>query len=80
MYLLNALRKKYGVNPVVLDEKLNQIAQYHTDEMARTNIFGHISQNGYSPSDRAKKLFNFTDIVSENVALDFTLTEAHLGL
>lgn len=39
--LVNEERAKVGVAPLVLDERLNQSAQFKTDDMLTRNYFGH---------------------------------------
>lgn len=63
LYLLNGLRTKYKADSVVIDEQLNKIAQFHSDDMAKNNYFGHNSLNGDQAKDRALK-FNFTNTIS----------------
>jgi uncharacterized protein YkwD len=56
LLLLNALRQSHGVGPVSLSSKLNNLAQYHSDDMDRNNFFSHTSRNGDGPGERAKKM------------------------
>lgn len=64
---------------MVLDDQLNLIAQFHSDDMNKNNFFSHTSLNGDGPGQRAKK-YNFTNSIGENIAQANSLTEAHLNL
>ena len=77
--LTNAERAKVGLAPLVLDDKLNQVAQYHSDDMAKRNYFGHGDPDGLGPQERATK-FGFTDPVGENIAAAQSAEGAHNGL
>jgi uncharacterized protein YkwD len=56
LMLLNALRQSHGVGPVSLSDRLNTLAQYHSDDMDRNKFFSHTSLNGDGPGERAKKM------------------------
>ena len=44
--LVNAERAKYGVAPLVMDDRLNQSAQMKADDMVTYNYFGHVNHDG----------------------------------
>lgn len=44
--LVNAERSKYGVAPLVMDDRLNQSAQMKADDMVTYNYFGHVNHDG----------------------------------
>ena len=67
MKLLNGLRQVHNVSSVKIDEQLNTIAQFHSDDMVKNNYFSHSSLNGDGPGQRAKR-FNFTGSIGENIA------------
>lgn len=77
--LTNALRKKYAVEPLYIDENLNLIAQAHAEDMMKNNYFSHTDLSGGSPQDRAAKA-GFKGMIGENLANSYSLTEAHLML
>jgi uncharacterized protein YkwD len=47
--LLNGLRQVHNVSSVKIDEQLNTIAQFHSDDMVKNNYFSHSSLNGDGP-------------------------------
>jgi uncharacterized protein YkwD len=62
-----------------LNDKLNEIAQYHSDNMSKLDFFGHTDPMGMGPGERAKE-FGFTDPIGENIAMDSSVEGAHNGL
>jgi uncharacterized protein YkwD len=79
LQLTNAERAKVGLAPLALDDKLNQVAQYHSDDMAKRGFFGHGNPDGLGPQERAAK-FGFTAPVGENIAAAQSVEGAHNGL
>jgi len=53
---INRERQKYGLPPLVQDEKLTVIARSHSQDMARHNFFGHINRHREDPAARGKRL------------------------
>ena len=53
--LINKERKKQGLLPLRLDEKLSIIARKHSQDMAENDYFSHINLRGESPTDRGIK-------------------------
>jgi hypothetical protein len=77
--LVNAERATVGLGPLQLNDKLNEIAQYHSDNMSKLDFFGHTDPMGMGPGERAKE-FGFTDPIGENIAMDSSVEGAHNGL
>lgn len=65
---LNAYRHKFGLSPVVLNDKLSAASQIHADDLA---LYGNMSHTGSDGSDVVKRIqrqdYNFR-VVAENVA------------
>jgi len=51
--LINNIRRLFGSNPVVLDDKLNNLAQNYSNVLVQTNTLSHTDSQGRSPNDRA---------------------------
>lgn len=47
LVMVNKERAKYGVAPLVVDERLNRSAQLKADDMVKYNYFGH-EKDGFS--------------------------------
>mgnify|MGYP002629790907 CR=1 FL=1 len=77
--LTNAERATVGAGPLVLSDALNEIAQYHSNNMASQGFFAHVDPQGQGPGDRAK-LFGFNGPVGENLANHSSIEGAHNGL
>ena len=52
--LINVARKRYGVEAVFQDAKLDKLAQDHSQNQINQNFFGHVDPQGRSPSQRAQ--------------------------
>lgn len=52
---INRERQRYGLAPLVQDEKLTVIARNHSQDMARFNFFSHINPQGEGPAERGKR-------------------------
>ena len=52
----NLLRVTKGLKPYKALDSLNQLAQYHSDNMAAKSFYSHIDPDGLTPVTRAKKL------------------------
>lgn len=48
--LVNIARQRFGVNPIVGDARLDNLAQDHSQNMINKNFFGHVDPQGRSPS------------------------------
>lgn len=77
--LTNAERAKVGLAALQLDDTLNKIAQYHSDDMGTQGYFAHESPSGEGPGDRAKK-FGWAKGIGENIASNMSIDGAHNGL
>lgn len=75
--LLNAERKKHGLQELRLQSALTSAAQGHADDMQKRKYFSHENPEGLSPSDRAKQAgyvpptcrgCRWEFIVAENIA------------
>lgn len=53
--LVNAERVKYGLKPLKASEKLSKIALGHSKDMVIRNYMSHVTPDGLTPNDRAKK-------------------------
>uniref|UniRef100_A9A9M5 SCP-like extracellular n=1 Tax=Methanococcus maripaludis (strain C6 / ATCC BAA-1332) TaxID=444158 RepID=A9A9M5_METM6 len=49
----NMERASYELDDLIFDNKLSQISQAHSDDMAENNYFSHTNLDGESPTDRA---------------------------
>lgn len=55
---VNKIRTKHNLTILNFDERLREIARYHSKDMAEKNYFDHVSINGETLADRFKK-FNY---------------------
>lgn len=51
-YFINEQRKQNGLNPIDFDTDLQQVARYHSENMAEDGFFAHTSPNGETIEDR----------------------------
>jgi len=74
--LVNELRNKSGLKHLQFDRRLQQIARYHSRDMATNNYYDHTSPRGETLLDRYK-LFNY-DCKSggENIVLVYIYDSA----
>jgi hypothetical protein len=77
--LLNAERAKVKLPSLTLDDTLNKMAQYHSDDMSAKDYFAHDAPNGETLGDRAKQ-FGWSKGVGENIASNGSPEGAHNGL
>ncbi len=77
--LINKSRSEQGVEPLVLDNQLNAVAQGHSDDMKVNQYFSHYNLNNETPEDRRIALGIATP-VGENIARDISVEFAHFGL
>ncbi|MBN2087697.1 septal ring lytic transglycosylase RlpA family protein [Candidatus Peregrinibacteria bacterium] len=77
--LLNNDRKAYGKTNLVIDTKLNSLAQYRAEDMTANNYLGHYDKNGMSAND-IRRNYAISQVVSENIAKETTLELAEYGL
>lgn len=76
---INKERKAQGLNEVILADDLNNLAQLHSEDMAKNNYFSHMNLSGNMPEDRRKNL-NISTPVAENLAKDVSIIYAHESL
>lgn len=60
-----------GLQPLVLSDKLNQVAYGHSQEMALSDYFSHTGANGSSPQDRAYRAGYQYSRFGENIAAGY---------
>ncbi|MBP2474646.1 uncharacterized protein YkwD [Crossiella equi] len=65
--LVDAERRKNGCAALKPDERLAKAARGHSADMAKNNYFSHNSQDGRSPSDRARAQ-GYPSGAGENIA------------
>ncbi|MFL6193517.1 MAG: CAP domain-containing protein [Thermoanaerobaculia bacterium] len=65
---VNAERATAGLSPLVLDERLNEAAQRHAEDMLLRSYYNHRSPEGNGPGDRVRKSGYAPHIVAENIA------------
>jgi len=78
--LLNAERAKRGLQPLVADAKLTQVARQHSEEMLKLHYFAHESQATGSPFDRMGRAGIRYRVAGENLAFAPNPERAHTGL
>ncbi|OON99463.1 MAG: hypothetical protein ATN35_12470 [Epulopiscium sp. Nele67-Bin004] len=66
--LVNIERANYGLDPLVLDEKLCEIARFKSEDMSRDNYFNHVSPTYGGPADLVKYFNVSYKSVAENIA------------
>lgn len=69
----NKLRAEKGVPPLVLDERLNQSAQWKADDMQAFNYLGHV-RDGYHGN--AKGIELAPDCIAVNENYEYSTTSA----
>ncbi|MSP90828.1 MAG: CAP domain-containing protein [Myxococcales bacterium] len=67
------------LGPLALHDKLNEVAQYHSGNMAAEGFFAHTDKKGMGPGERAK-LFGWSAGIGENIASNPSAEGAHNGL
>ncbi|TDH71091.1 hypothetical protein CCR75_004651 [Bremia lactucae] len=67
---VNHERAKEGVPPLCMNNKLQQAAQAHSENMARNNYMGHEDVDGSTLVDRVTRAGYSFDAIAENVAID----------
>jgi uncharacterized protein YkwD len=78
--LVNAERFANGLQPLVSDPELTEVARRHLADMFARGYFAHDTPEGLTPFDRMKEAkVNFLT-AGENLALAPTLSIAHRGL
>jgi len=77
---LNKERTDWGLNALVLDDKLTKIAEEHCRDMFAKGYFSHVTPDGVTPFARMDKAGIIYLIAGENLALAPTETDAMTGL
>lgn len=77
--LINKERAKYGLVEVEIDASLNNLAQLHSEDMAKKKYFSHIDPDGKTPNDR-RITQNIPTAVGENLAQAPNIFYSHYGL
>lgn len=67
MSLTNAERQKAGIGALKTSPLLNQAAQRHAEDMARTGQFSHTGSNGSTMSSRVRQTGYVFRAVAENI-------------
>lgn len=78
--LVNEERRKAGLKPLQMDEKLRQVAREHSREMFNIGYFAHQSPVTGSPFDRMKRANIPFGVAGENLAYAPNVQIAHEGL
>lgn len=65
---VNAERAAAGRPPLVLDPRLNESAQRHAEDMLLHSYYNHLSPQGTTPADRARRNGYAPRILAENIA------------
>jgi uncharacterized protein YkwD len=73
--LTNSERTKAGLQPLRLNEKLNQAAQGHSQDMAMADYFSHTGANGSNAGDRAASAGYYYSSLGENIAAGYITAE-----
>lgn len=73
--LTNKERAKYGLQPVKLNLLLNEVALYHSQDMAMQDYFDHIALDGSEPWDRMTRAGYQYSVAAENIAAGFLTPE-----
>jgi len=82
---INRIRRMYGLNPLEWDNKLAEIAYYHSQNMAEHHFFDHIDQNGDGPTERAAYFGYFcrktitSNMYVEGIGEDIFMIENYYG-
>ncbi|PKL37109.1 hypothetical protein CVV38_04480 [Candidatus Peregrinibacteria bacterium HGW-Peregrinibacteria-1] len=79
LQLINNERSKLNLQPITTTPELNALAQSHASDMADNDYFSHINLQGQTPDQRRTEA-GITTPVSENIAFDTTVTNAHYSL
>lgn len=78
--LVNEERVKRGFKPLVMDEKLRELARAHSKDMFARGYFAHNNPDGKDPFQRMDEFGIKYLIAGENLALAPTTDMAHEGL
>jgi uncharacterized protein YkwD len=77
---VNEERTKAGVGPLIIDDRLTQVARAHSQDMFNRGYFAHENPDGQSPFDRMGKAGITFKVAGENIAFAPSVELAHNGL
>ncbi len=77
---VNDERRAAGLPPLVMDQRLRDVARQHSQDMLRRAYFSHYTPDGLSPFDRMRAARIPFEAAGENLAEAPTLSMAHRGL
>lgn len=77
--LLNQTRRQFGLRPLIFDPRLAYVAYRHSQHMAQGHYFAHLNPAGENALQRLQK-YGGNGAISENIALDQSIDEAHYHL
>ena len=66
---VNREREAHGLQPLVLDARLSNVAGSHASDMIAHDYFAHETPNGTSPFDRMRAAGCSFEYAGENIAL-----------
>ncbi len=78
--LLNEDRKRAGLPPLRLDDRLTKIARAHSEEMAKKRTVFHHSPTTGTPEDRVRRAHLKNSMLAENLAQASSEEEAERSL
>lgn len=78
--LVNKERTSRGLKPLVMDEKLQEVARAHSRDMFEKGYFAHNNLEGLTPFDRMDEAGIRYLLAGENLALAPSVDLAHQGL
>jgi uncharacterized protein YkwD len=73
--LVNAERKKRGLQPLKHNEALSKIARSYSRRMSKEDFFSHYDPAGKSVSDRVKSAKISYRMVGENLAMNYNVPD-----
>lgn len=79
LFEINQIRQKLGLKELVIDEKLQNLAHYYAQKMAREHFCSHFSPDKQSPLNRGE-MFKIITPLLENVAMANKAYIAHNNL
>ncbi|HEX5749064.1 MAG TPA: CAP domain-containing protein [Archangium sp.] len=77
---INALRRAHGVQPLVLDDTLNGVAQAYSERMAREGFFAHVAPDGADLRGRLAAAGSQYRTAGENLGMASGPLSAHFGI
>ena len=78
--LINTSRQEHGLQTLRRIKVLDQVAARHSRDMATHQFVGHLSAQTGTLTQRMARVDHPRTIYGENVALNTTIFDAHLGL